>query len=119
MPSRRELRESGLLPAASVGEHILKPFHNPCSTCDEKHTKQRPHLLQAAIRAIKRQLRASRVKKERKENKKEKTKKIKEDPLYTEDEADDEEESEDRGHRPTESSETLQGCCCAGLLIGT
>ncbi|CAE7244466.1 unnamed protein product [Symbiodinium sp. CCMP2592] len=59
--AQRELRESGLLPPGSVGEHILKPFQDPCSTCDERQKAQKPHVLQA-------------------------------EPLYKEDDADDEEE---------------------------
>lgn len=100
--AQRELRESGLLPPGSVGEHILKPFQDPCTTCDERQKKQKPHVLQAASRAVKRQLRALRLKKEKKEKKekKKKKRKAKEELLYTEDEADDEEESEDPGHRP-------------------
>ena len=89
-----------------MGEHILKPFQDPCTTCDERQTKQRPHVLQAASRAVKRQLRALRLKKEKKEKKREKKEKkerkrrAKKVPLCTEDEADDEEESEDPGHCP-------------------
>ena len=58
-----------LLPPGSVGEHILKPFQYP--------SKQRPHVLLAASRAVKRQLRALRLKQEKKEKKREKKEKKK------------------------------------------
>ena len=55
MERKKELRQSGLLPPGSVGEHMMMPFAEACSTCEERHIKQLPHVLQAATRAMQRQ----------------------------------------------------------------